>query len=115
MIVVVDNKDVLATVERAQKALRDRLPAGMLAAAKLGAQFERDNKTYQDRTGNLKRNTQGRKVVSNANETVVELVMDEEYASYVRRRGYSKISEAGVRTRDQIQDLIDDIAVGVTG
>ncbi len=81
----------------------------MKTAVKYGAQFERDNKTYQNRTWKLLRNTKGRIDRASNNEVVAEIVMDMPYASHVNKLGYSAIDEAAAATKLAIQDIIDGL------
>lgn len=114
MRVRVDNSETVRAAERAAFELLGVLPGRMLNAVKMGAEYELQEKTYQDRTGDLRKSTQGKMDRSSANDVSVRLEMGEEYASYVRRRGYSAIAEAAARTDRQIRDDIDAIGRRVT-
>lgn len=79
----------------------------MLGAAKLAAVFELEHKTYERRTGDLDRGTKGSMVTNSANDITVEFIMNTDYASYLRDRGFTAFDEAGIAARDTIQDFID--------
>ncbi len=66
-----------------------RLPAALEAIAEFHAEYLRDTDSYHDRSGDLRAHTVGRIVDAGADAVTVELVMDESYASYVRRLGFS--------------------------
>jgi hypothetical protein len=83
-----------------------QLAQAMRAAVQLGAQYERSNHTYQNRTGNLERSTKGKLVRVDRRAIRAELVMGMPYASYVVRRGFSTINSTSVRVRDSIRDQI---------
>lgn len=108
MPVDIDVSDVVAAAERAAEELA-KLPAHMRAAVMLGAQYERAEKEYTDRTGDARRGTKGRIDHSNAGETVAVLEVDVPYASHLARRGYSEIHEAGRRAGQAIADAIEAI------
>jgi len=113
--VKVDNSGTRRVVERARLELLGNLPARMLNAVKQGAEYERQHKTYQDRTGDLRSSTVGEMDRSTANNVQVRLEMGEEYASYVAKRGFSAIKEAARATGEAIQDEIDAIGERITG
>ncbi len=77
-----------ATAERAENEFA-RVPAALEAIAEFAAEYLRDTDNYHDRSGHLREHTIGRIVDAGANAVTVELVMDEAYASYVRRLGLS--------------------------
>lgn len=112
--VTVNNHDTLAAARDAEEELKN-LPQRMLNAARMGAEYEKANKTYEDRTGNLRKHTVGRLVRRGLNEVVAEIEMGEEYASYVRARGFSAFNEAVKLTRQTIEDEIDLIGQKITG
>ncbi len=65
------------------------VPAALEAIAEFHAEYLRDTDSYHDRSGDLRAHTVGRIVDPGADAVTVELVMDEPYASYVRRLGFS--------------------------
>ncbi len=66
-----------------------RVPASLEAIAEFHAEYLRDTDSYHDRSGDLRAHTVGRVVDAGADAVTVELVMDEPYASFVRRLGFS--------------------------
>lgn len=86
-----------------------RLPAEMLAVAEAGAKELRDNDPYQNRTGNLRRGTQALLVVTGG-EVRVDLEMDESYASFVAKRGYSHFARVSKATKLAMDRLVKRVA-----
>jgi hypothetical protein len=87
----------------------------MRSAVQLGAQYERDNKTYQNRTGDLLRSTKGRLDRNSKDEIVAELEMGMGYADHVRALGFSAIDEAANRADVAIADAIEAVGDKVAG
>lgn len=114
MQVKLDISDVLALEARAVQQLGS-LGKRMLSVAKVGAEYEKGHKTYQDRTGNLKKSTKGVAKENRKDNVEVDLEMGMDYASFVKRRGYSEIDAAAKLTEGGIQDQIDAIAKAITG
>lgn len=69
------------------------------------AEFERNNHTYINRTGNLEKSTIGR-VTKDGSEFEVALEMSMPYASYVVDKGLSKIDIAAKMAEDDIEDYL---------
>lgn len=76
----------------------------ILAAA---ASEERRTHAYRNRTGTLQSETQASEIRESGDETVIELAMNTEYASYVVDRGFSQFREIAERAADQIASMID--------
>lgn len=104
--VSVDNSETVRRCEEMQKRFQ-QLPIDLQNAARLGAQYEKQNKTYTDRTGRLKQSTIGKLISRRLGfiEGYVEMGMP--YASYVKRRGFSAFDDAVARTRQAIRDALD--------
>jgi iron uptake system EfeUOB component EfeO/EfeM len=110
--VTVDNSETLAAAERAESLFRE-LPRIMKSAVELAAATELQRKTYQDRTGLLRRRTQGR-VERRGGDIHAFFEMDTEYASYVNKLGFSAFNSVGLSARDAIQDAIDALGRRIT-
>lgn len=110
----IDITDVIDAEDDAREAL-SRIPRAMEGAVRLGAEFAKSAKRYQDRTGTLSRMTRGRTDRSSRNETSVELESATEYAEYVRRRGLMAIDSGAARTDREIEDRLGRIADEVAG
>jgi len=73
----------------------------MLDLASQGAEHLRQTDTYQNRTGHLRAGTQA--IMHYAEDAViVELEMDEFYASFVNRLGFSGFDEVAETVRTEI-------------
>ncbi len=81
--------------KKAQRAEDEfaRVPAALEAIAEFHAEYLRDTDDYQDRSGDLRKHTVGRVIDGAPDSVTVELVMDEPYASFVRRLGFSNFYE----------------------
>lgn len=107
---IVDVDDPHVQLERDFKHAMKQMDKAMLKAVQNGATFERRFKTYQDRTGNLKRSTRGflaPALLSNGEKLFV-LEMGEEYASFVDARGFSKIKMAQQFTKAAMDQAVRD-------
>jgi hypothetical protein len=107
-VIELDISEVIEAEANAVKEM-DRVHKVMSSAVQIGAQFERDHKTYQNRTGDLQRGTRGKLDRNSKEEVVAELIMNTDYASYVKARGFSSIDEASRRTAAQISEGLKDI------
>lgn len=103
----IDNSETMEALSWAREALTREVPRIMKSAVELAAVYEKQEKTYTDRTGELTKNTRGEIVSRSTDECTAELILDTEYASYVTRNGYTAFNEAGIAARDQIQDGFD--------
>lgn len=93
--------------ERDAEEAFSNLAKKMKAVVDVAAAYERANKTYQDRTGTLRKETQGRIETNRRNEAEVVLEMDTYYASYVVARGFSAIAQAERAAELAMDDLFD--------
>lgn len=87
-----DVSEVHALFRAADKEL-NMIPEIMLEAVKNRAAFERRTHVWNNITGLLEKNTRGQMVSRDADPVTVELVMEREYASYVRDRGRTNIDD----------------------
>lgn len=97
-----DIDDVFEFHDRVSEEFR-QIPKMLRQAVRFGAQYERDNHEYKNRTRNLQRNTKGVIDESSRHEVVASITMGTEYASYVVNRGLSEIEDAAAHT-EQILD-----------
>jgi hypothetical protein len=109
----VDISEIVAMEERARAELA-RVPRIMKAVADVGAAEERSTHGYQNRTGELQKNT--RAVIANqsADGATVELEMAKEYASYVIAKGLSNIDEEARRVERGITVALEALGKRIT-
>lgn len=98
-----------AAHQKLVKALQEDLVKNMEYIVGLGAQYERLNHKYTNRTGNLERSTKAVWVVKNSNELKINLEMGMEYASSVRNLGYSSIDTAAKQVEYALLEYFDTI------
>jgi len=79
-------------------------------AAENAANYEKQNHTYTNRTGNLEASTKGI-VTKSGDEFEVSLVMEMEYASYVVARGFSQIDIAAKMMESDIENYLSRIGI----
>ena len=90
--------------------LKKELPKMVLSAVRLGAQYERSNKKYRNRTGRLSRSTKGRLTRNNRTSIEAELNLGADYATYVRDMNLMNLSDTVNRIEAQIEDGINRLA-----
>jgi len=79
--------------------------ASMRRVLKAAAKQEREEHSYQNRTGNLESHTQAVDAVDSKDETTIDLTMDMPYASYVVDRGYSQIDDVAANAMKRVDSL----------
>lgn len=92
-------KDELATIPRVMKSILD-----------VAALEERSSHEYNNQSGDLQRSTRARIDQSGRDETVVELEMAEDYASYVVKAGLSNIEEEAKLAENGIEIVLNAMA-----
>lgn len=110
--------DLKATAERARAEFA-KTAEEMNRLVGLGAELERAEHRYQNRTGNLERSTMAHVISSSMRMSRVDLEMgfdpDAPYASYVVGRGFSAIGDVAERVESWLDDFFVDQAVRVAG
>lgn len=92
-------------IEAATKQELKNIDRAMRRFADQAAQYEKQNHTYKNRTGNLERSTKG--VVSKSGDTFeVSLIAGMDYASYVNARGFMVIDYAAQMMEANIEDYL---------
>ena len=93
-----------------------QLPGRMLFLANEGAQWLKDGDPYTDRTGNLRVSTQALLTDGSfgGGDVVVVLEMDEHYASYVKKAGWSNFDDAVATVSQEIDAGIRAMGLRIT-
>jgi len=102
-----DISDVLAAERAAIRHLEREVPREMHRIVADAAQTERREHTYQNRTGDLERATKATETVITDDVVQVSLVAEEEYASFVNKRGYMVIDESAQQAELEIEYFLD--------
>ena len=90
MSLYIDVSGVTALMKEAQSELR-KVAEALHDAAEEGAEYERGNHGYRNRTGNLERSTYADRPQRSGDSVSVEMGARAQYASFVEHRGYSHI------------------------
>lgn len=75
----------------------------MLDLAQQGAEVLRSTDPYQDRTGDLRESTEA-VIDQSGDPVIVVLRMGEDYASFVKRLGYSNFDDVSEEVKRQMDD-----------
>lgn len=87
----------------------DDMPKNVFGFVEAGADILRARDPYENRTGQLRANTQAVNVNDDLDQWHFQLQMATPYASYVRDLGFSDIDDVYIRVRDEIS-----VFIGVT-
>ena len=112
MITVTMTSEAPQALAKAVRAFRG-LSRNMLNIASQGAEHLQRTDTYQNRTGNLRAGTQALMTLR-GDAIIVDLEMDEHYASYVNRLGFSGFDHVAETVRDNIDEGIRAMGEKVT-
>jgi len=94
------SSEAAEALARATRELK-KLPRNMLNLASQGATHLQRTDPYQNRTGNLRAGTQALLTYA-GDAVVVDLEMDEYYASFVNRLGFSSFDSVADTVKDEI-------------
>lgn len=110
----VDVSKAIAHAQRAAKLHRE-FPKLLVTRIRRARDEERRTHIYRNRTGNLQRHTQVIPSGGTGPDRAYWLVMGEDYASHVERRGFSDFKRIVKDAADDIEDEQIKIARAVTG
>ncbi len=104
MIIKLDISDVSAGADRASEAFAD-MSADVFGFVEAGADILQSRDPYQNRTGNLRRDTQAIEI-DGSPDFHYQLIMDQEYASFVRDMGLSDFDAVGELVGEKIEEYL---------